>query len=972
MLRPGRGSVHWQGDRPLVEHGLCERAGERGEDVGVQHVVGRRVDGGSHRPRRAHVAGRIHRSDPVAVSAGAGLEHRGEQPRLGADDLRRIEGACRGPPAYLVGDDRQRRGGVGPGQQHVVVDDLRDQRGRCGRGDHQLSHRPGALVAGGIDRGDPEGLGARPIDLALVLRGLVVGDDSRRGRLRAGGDHIMIHREHTGGKQPAEHIVIPREAGRDAGRLRGGDREARGRGVDGFDQKQVARLDPPVVLRLRQRRHVGRGAGVKAHQRARNPVDTLADLIVVAHGVGHVGPTQQHAIALHRRLKPRHIGDGWRWRRGRRYAQCGRGRYLTDRRECRDGEGVGHADLEAFDVHAVLIGHDRGGRRVRFVPDHPVAARAACAPGHGTSQARHTDVDHVPRHQEIQVRRRSGNSGNQARSGGGERQTVFDEGVLAGVVGHGGHVDLRRVRLGEGDHLPKFGLNLGVAEQDQRAGYGRLRQGRCKHDLVAGDAGYRLLHQAPVGQENLRREAAGCRRRCVECEGEQVCGHVQHPSAHAHACARRVAGLDDVARRQIHPVHRAAKRHRLGLQTLRVQQPLAQTMRLAAAGAAQGAHLGGDDAVLGHQRVVLHVLDDGGVAVIRVVPRHLRHGVARAQAGALVGERAACDIGRREHHHRIGRRILADVKRTCAPIDDGPKNGGHVLHGSVGVLLRGQQQIAGKARLEPTEAIGHRLVAVLADGVERPFVDAARIDQSAQAVAFVGEQVVEAPSRVVGPGQPERAVPGSGVAARGRVIVARDLHDQAPHVVGPRRDVIELHGVDGDGRHRGVRVGQARVGHQRERVKVQIVGQERTARVWRQARDLDLPRPRSRQGDQVVAGVLARGLAVEAVTNDGDEAAAVGVERDLKGHRRAADIAGFSVRVGQRRCHEGHAQGIDVGCRDGLHDGCGLVDLRVDRDRVLRVGASVACRVGHTHGAWRAGGVLEHEAVEVPRAVGVL
>ena len=229
-------------------------------------------------------------------------------------------------------------------------------------------------------------------------------------------------------------------------------------------------------------------------------------------------------------------------------------------------------------------------------------------------------------------------------------------------------------------------------------------------------------------------------------------------------------------------------------------------MRLPTAGAAKSRHLRLDHPVFCDCRVILNIFDFLAVPVFGIIPADQRHAVAGLQRGPLIFEGAVNNIGWRKHLHGIGWRVLHDRYRACAPVNDRPKDTGEVLDDLVGVLLALEIEVAGKAWLLTAKAVRDKIVAILADRIELPFVDLRAIDLVAKPVAGVRQKIVEAPGWVVGPCEFECSVPGPGIGSSVRVVVRGDIDHEPLDVEGSGRDRGKLLRVYGDASERGMAV----------------------------------------------------------------------------------------------------------------------------------------------------------------------
>ena len=428
-----------------------------------------------------------------------------------------------------------------------------------------------------------------------------------------------------------------------------------------------------------------------------------------------------------------------------------------------------------------------------------------------------------------------------------------------------------------------------------------------------------------------------------------------------------IGDADDAAGTHAAGVQAHRERDRARFQVGGQQHPLANAVRLAARGAAKARDLDLLDAVTRDALAVLNVLDLLPAHLGQVVPRHQRHRIAGAQGRAHVAELAVHHVGRRVGIDRIGRHVRRREHRGIGPVRHASEDGREVLHHAVGVGGLLQIDVAGEARLLAAETVVDHLVAVAADLVQAPLVEPAGRHARAQAVAIIADQVVEDPGRVVGPGQLEGAVPDAAVAAQFRIVVGRHADDAAAHVIGARRDALELRGVDLDADHGRHGIAQLGVDDLGDAVDEGTVGDGVVVGIGRDAAQADAPALASaRQLDAVRAHVALRGLAVERAGQHFLVAGAVHAQVDGVFDAIAVDVAVPGVGLAQPL----HAQrDADGGCLQvgeqprpvlrGLQlgaDGDGVLGRRKAGQRLLQLGA---------------GAKVDGRAAEIQRAVGV-
>ena len=231
----------------------------------------------------------------------------------------------------------------------------------------------------------------------------------------------------------------------------------------------------------------------------------------------------------------------------------------------------------------------------------------------------------------------------------------------------------------------------------------------------------------------------------------------------AHAAPTWVSYLDDIARAHHRTFQPRAESDDFRFRLLGIQQPLAHPVGLPARGAAHGHHIGLHHAVARDARDVLNVFHLLSVKILRIDPADQGHRVPGFGRRALVGELTVDDVGSGELVDRVLGRILRDGDGPTRPIGHAPEDRSHVLHHLVGLLAGLQVQVAGEARLVPTQAIRHQFITVTGHPVQRPLVNLRLRDEMPQAIAGVGDQIVKAPGRVVRPGHLEGAVPDTRV-----------------------------------------------------------------------------------------------------------------------------------------------------------------------------------------------------------------
>ena len=345
---------------------------------------------------------------------------------------------------------------------------------------------------------------------------------------------------------------------------------------------------------------------------------------------------------------------------------------------------------------------------------------------------------------------------------------------------------------------------------------------------------------------------------------------------------------------------------------LGVQQPAADPVRLAAAGAANGHDLGWHHAEPGDRLGVLDVFDFLLVQVRRIVPGHQRDRVPGLGACARVGEAALDDVGLCVQRHRVTGRVLRHRQSTRGPVDHRSEAARQVLNDFEGFRTALQVQVTGEARLEPAEAVVYQLVAILADRVKRPLVDLRGRYVGAQPVALICDQVVKAPGRVIGPLGLEGAIPDPGVHAGRRVIVDRHLDLDQLDIVAARRHALEGCRVEPARDDRRVRIAELRLNDLGVCIPEGLILQLEVRAVRRDPAHADVPRRGSGKRDLVGPLVFAGRLAVDRVGHLGDVAAAarLDIDRNLD---FSPDLGSVILGEIERRNAQDHPHRVDIG-----------------------------------------------------------
>ena len=378
-------------------------------------------------------------------------------------------------------------------------------------------------------------------------------------------------------------------------------------------------------------------------------------------------------------------------------------------------------------------------------------------------------------------------------------------------------------------------------------------------------------------------------------------------TAGALAGAHHVVDLDDVARCDESRVQTHLEGDEVGLVTLGVQNPAADASGLATRRAAEGERVELLHAVARHELRVLDVLDLLLVVVLGVVPGDVDDRVALLAGAAGVGERTVDDVGGRVLRDRIGGRVLRELRHPAVPVAHATEDGGDVRDHLVRLALAGDDGVQREAALGAAVAVGHELVAVLADRVERGLVHVTGLDELPQTVADVGEHVVQHPRGVARDRPLEGAIPHARVDARDRVVIGRNLDLQAIHQIGAARNLVELLGVDTQPEERRVRVAHVQRHDLRVRIYPRLVGEERAGRVVGHANHAEAHHRGGARNRQHVRLLVARAR----LAGDGDDgcrrarldAGDANAQRRVRGaHHREA----HAVVVGLDRVEVGH------------------------------------------------------------------
>ena len=396
---------------------------------------------------------------------------------------------------------------------------------------------------------------------------------------------------------------------------------------------------------------------------------------------------------------------------------------------------------------------------------------------------------------------------------------------------------------------------------------------------------------------------------------------------------------------------------------------LAEPVRLAAGGAVHGRRASLAVAVFLHQLVVHHQLHAALVGVGRVVERDGHGGVPVAVLQRVpVHEIPVDGVGRAHQHVRVRGAVLHGHHRPSAVVDRGAEVAQHAVQGRLGVSRLGDDAGEPEPRLGAALSVVDEDVVELRDRVQRPLGGGEVLlgHVLAEPVTARGQDVVEAPGAVVGPGVGERAVPHAGVLAGVRIVVARDLHDAPVHLIRPlQRRVGKLVRLGHDAHQGAVRVALAHFGDLVQAHPVEIVLDLVGGRVRVGARDAHgvggIPVQRDPPG-QFRRPV---GLVRDRLLDHGGERAARGLHLDPEAHRGAERVAGLDG-ADEPRKPQRHPRAVAL-----------VLDRPCDRGAVLDLGGEAVRGLGVRNALQRllvrgAGPELDRHALDVEAAVGVL
>ncbi|CSJ60681.1 Uncharacterised protein [Shigella sonnei] len=273
----------------------------------------------------------------------------------------------------------------------------------------------------------------------------------------------------------------------------------------------------------------------------------------------------------------------------------------------------------------------------------------------------------------------------------------------------------------------------------------------------------------------------------VERQCPRLAVHCQHTPTDADPRIVIITDFNDIARYMAKPFSTHAEVHGLRFQQLRFNQPQPGSVCLPPAGTAKGIHFRDITTVTGNGLRIFNKLCRRLPAVIRVNPVHLNGIMAVLQGAEAVAERRAII---RHHHitavigpHLIRRSVLHERQRLPVPYRHTAHRRAEITEHIPRLALCGQVRITGDARLRAAKAVRHRLVAVLADDIQRPFIHIRRTKTFSHAVARMGQHIPQTPGHVVAVCWLKRSVPDTAVLPRLRVIVRRHLQNTPAQMI---------------------------------------------------------------------------------------------------------------------------------------------------------------------------------------------
>ncbi|GCX82088.1 hypothetical protein HmCmsJML066_02653 [Escherichia coli] len=239
----------------------------------------------------------------------------------------------------------------------------------------------------------------------------------------------------------------------------------------------------------------------------------------------------------------------------------------------------------------------------------------------------------------------------------------------------------------------------------------------------------------------------------VERQRPGLAVHRQHAPTGADTGIVIIADFNNITRYMAKPFCAHAEVHGLRFQQFCFNQPQPGAVRLPPAGTAKGIHLRDITTVTGNGLRIFNKLCRRLPAVVRVNPVHLNGIMAVLQGAEAVAERRAII---RHHHitavigpHLIRRSVLHERQRLPVPYRHTAHRRAEITEHIPRLALCGQVSVTGDARLRAAKAVRHRLVAILADDIQRPFIHIRRTKTFPHAVARMGQHIPQTPGHVV-------------------------------------------------------------------------------------------------------------------------------------------------------------------------------------------------------------------------------
>ena len=209
-------------------------------------------------------------------------------------------------------------------------------------------------------------------------------------------------------------------------------------------------------------------------------------------------------------------------------------------------------------------------------------------------------------------------------------------------------------------------------------------------------------------------------------KSDHPAAHRQHLPTQLRAGKVVVRNLDNVVGQVFQPFAPHGKRHCILLAQPGLQYPLPVTHRLPACGAAERGYRLDIQAVTRHCLRVGHILGLAAVAVVFVGKTHQHGGISGFQRYPVVGKLPVHHIAVVVLRHRVAALIQQHRQLVTVP-QRHPAKGTRQFGKQLARLPAvGQVGIAGKARLQPAEAVRHHLITITGYLIQAPFVDVFR------------------------------------------------------------------------------------------------------------------------------------------------------------------------------------------------------------------------------------------------------